>query len=368
MTSDISMAEAESTTTTHNIYELNNSNTTSSMKMGGLGLQFGPSGIVAQIENGIIIAIVVIGFASNTLSFLTVTMRSLIKSSVGVYLVALAIFDNISLVFTILSSYSVFLFNIKLETQNDHVCRLISYLSFTPTAISNNIIAALSCERCFVISRPYSKTPGRKQALLIVTAIVLILFLWDIKLPITKQIVELPSMFNPGKVFIRCGTLKKYMKILRSDYMRWLGFTLYTGLPGFLVVTTNLIIIIKLMSHSQDKYMTGQDNKRIEQIRLTYMLLSISIFFILCTLAPHLYMEFSTTFSDDAWRVIKYLYVLSFSCNFFLYLLAGKRFREEALGLVKSWCFCYGNRNKKDDTTSNQSMPNISIISKSDST
>ena len=309
--------------------------------------------LVQDIKEVLFPIIVSVGILANAFSFTVVVTRGLINSSVGVYLASLAIFDSISLATTYLYDYAPMLFGINFTIYNNLSCKLFEYTNLCATLISNYIVMTMTLERAYVILMPYSTHhPGKRGAAISVLCVMAIILTWESKTLITYSVMKFPVDDTGTEYFIFCTWMDKYDKFA-TKYMPWMDLMSFTLLPSIVIICANIAIVATLIIHSRSKHISSQTNsKRTDQIRLTYMLMTVSIFFVVVTLQGGLYYSFAPDYfydsveeafspENEVWAILLIIGLLNYSCNLWLYLLSGRKFREEARELVKSWFkFC----------------------------
>ena len=128
-----------------------------------------------------------------------------------------------------------------------------------------------------------------------------------------------------------------------TSFRNWQAFIMLSGLPMILIITSNAIILWKLLAPSKlcRNRFTGGHNRS-----LSIMLISVSVVYLVTALPIDIYLlgqmdgmfieenEDLTEIGDFIFNVLQLIYYLNNSLNFFLYYLSGSRFRRALRGLV----------------------------------
>ncbi len=293
----------------------------------------------------------IIGIITNLLSFFIIVKQGLIKSSIWVYIAALCISDICCLIIGFIYEFSKSPLNLlrTVMTRNSIACKIMTILYYTGGSCSHYILSTITVSRCLLIVRPYSQPSTPKQALGYVCLIVVVIFLlYGPFLAVTYDVIEIPSYNNntqdmelPIKL---CMILPKYSKL--QTYFGWIDMTIIFIIPVGTMLISNGTIIVQLYKRSKLKHINRIAKKSLEDIKISYMLVVTSLFFILCispniiyyTIAPYIYDDVSEAFAPNniIWIIIVNISVLAYSCNFFLYAASGKLFRSELRNLFQS--------------------------------
>ncbi len=320
------------------------------------------STLLVDIKGYYFVIMTIIGLIANTLSFLIIVTRRLVSTSVGTYLACLAVFDSLSLIFRFSYQVSEHVLKVNFLLISHLSCKLFMFGFLTAGLVSNYIIVLVTAERCYVILSPYTlKTPGPKQALISVILVFVLIITYNFHIFFTHEIVSVPIGNNNTIEF--CDALAKHAYYFTTVHP-WVDQAIFAWIPAISILTANIIIILFLIRHTQSN--TAQQINRKEQVRLTYMLLVVSFFFTATTLPSGLYYGFAPIYLYDGpsealgphnvtWAVLTCVTHLNYSCNFFLYILSGRRFRQEAVA--------YFRCGLKKETVAYPRMQNIAYTS-----
>ncbi len=300
------------------------------------------SSLLVDIKGYYFVIMTIVGLTANTLSFLIIVTRKLVSTSVGTYLACLSVFDSLSLIFRFLYQVSEHVLKVNFLLISNLSCKLFMFWFLTAGLVSNYIIVLVTAERCYVILSPYTlKTPGPKQALISVIVVFILIVTYNFHIFFTHEIVSVSIGSNNSIEF--CDAMVKHAHYFTTVHP-WVDQAIFAWIPSVSILTANVIIIMFLIRHTQSN--TAQQINRKEQVKLTYMLLVVSFFFTATTLPSGLYYGFAPIYLYDGpsealgphnvtWTVLTCITHLNYSCNFFLYILSGRRFRQEAINFFR---------------------------------
>ncbi len=130
--------------------------------------------VLEQIYKYSSIVLCCVGLLSNSIIIATLAKTSKLNGSSDVYFMAIAIFDNLYLLFFLVDinvhhNGNTYAFS----NQDETICKIIFLVSSTST-FSVHAQTALACDRCYVLTNPYKPKPTRKHALICICIIVLL--------------------------------------------------------------------------------------------------------------------------------------------------------------------------------------------------
>ena len=294
----------------------------------------------------LLLAIIVVGLVANIISFIVIIKSNLKESSVGVYLSALSVFDSIYLTMTALFHVPSYGFDVNLVEGNKIFCKAYYIIIFVCGLSSAWIIMVMTCERCFIVTNPYSFMSNktlRKRAVVIITAIFVISTIMYIHISLTYDSIPVPKIIDLSTCKILeyrnvCVYAPEY-QYFGSEIFSWMHLAAYSALPTVIILTCNVVIIAFVIKSKKNKRIqTSKSGKSDASNKMTTMLLINSIFFLITTLPITIfYYWFINSISDFnklPWTILLDINLLNYSCNFFIYLLSGKKFRDEAIKLL----------------------------------
>ncbi len=207
--------------------------------------------------------------------------------------------------------------------------------------ISNWMVVVVSLERLTYVSFPHNAKAllTRNKAIVVVCILPLIIFAMEIGFilivakpkivqytdnqPIFKQVCV--SISNPAK-----------SKGLLTAYFVWSSY-----LPVFSVITSSVITILKLAKNRSTVVGSNQETHGKKAVsHVTKMLLGICLMFFITNGIFALYITFGSrvhtpshlaSFKNEAYRYVQGLYVINYTCNFWVYTATGPTFRRELI-------------------------------------
>ena len=294
----------------------------------------------------LLLAITVVGLVANLIPFLVIIKSNIKESSIGVYLSTLSVFDSIYLIMTALFHVPSYGFDLNLVEGNKIFCKAYYIIIFVCSLSSAWIIMVMTCERCFIVTNPYSLMSNkilRKRAVVITLIIFVISNIMYIHITVTYDSIPVPRVINLSN-----GEILEYRNvcIYASEYQyfgskifSWMHLAVYSALPTVIILTCNVVIIAFVIKAKKNKRIQkSKSGKPDASNKMTTMLLVNSIFFLITTLPITIYYYWFINSSEDynklPWTILLDINLLNYSCNFFIYLLSGKKFRDEAVSLL----------------------------------
>ena len=359
--------------------------------------------IITEVSIYLTSLIVLTGIVGNLLSLKVFFSTKVPRTSSRTYLISLTICDCVFLVAHFIDDtckqivdYFELEFPINITDQKLSMCRGFALIRSMARAASPWIIVAFTLERFLVVNYPQESNIISKPLLAkrFVYFILGVSFLISLYAPILTGIVLVPTQFrkmsNVNKKFspvfvsliqsnpyYQQKFFRKTCDVLEDYRVIYLYFTFFYTLiiiilPLFIVSLFNMLLIIrlyrgdkwtsaKLKLHDQEmSYKELRDKKvQIENLKITWTLVIISLTFILLTL-PHLIFYFMISIklvkSSSVYVVYKIselFYIFNHSSNFFLYVFTRKSFRRVLKQKLDCGCF-----NKKK-TVANAQLANI---------
>ena len=340
--------------------------------------------------------IVFTGLIGNLLSLKVFFSTKVPRTSSRTYLIALTICDCIFLAAHFIDDtckqivdYFELEFPINITDQKLSMCRGFALVRSTCRAASPWIIVAFTLERFLVVTHPQESNIISKPLLAkrFVYFILLVSFLISLYAPILTDIVLVPTQFKKmtnanKKISPSLSSLMQTNPYYQKKFFRktcdvpedyrviYLYFTFFYTLiiiiiPLFVVSLFNALLIMrlykgdkwtsaKLKLHDQEmSYKELRDKKvQIENLKITWMLVIISLTFILLTL-PHLifYFIISAKLVKSSsvyviYKISELFYIFNHSSNFFLYVFTRKSFRRVLKQKLDCGCFNFLKKNK----------------------
>ncbi len=309
-----------------------------------------------QAKTGSIIFLIIVGIIGNSLSILVTIKQGLIKTGIWCYNLCLAISDNCVLIILFLYEFSEEPVNYwgDILISSIFICKLFLTSSSVIIGSSNTILAFMTISRAITIVSPYTKPPGQKRAFIMTACIIIyVMVLYVPYGTIVFGVVSYPIGMNDpltGQPIVinTCGKLPKFAQYF--DYFWWADLFVVIIIPAVSIISANIAIILNLIKRSRNKTIQRNQSKKNIDLKITYMLIFASTYFVLSVSPMAIYVNFLWDyFYDDvtkafaydniAWSTVTYLNMTNYVVNFFLYNLTGQTFREETkkciLGIFK---------------------------------
>ncbi len=213
------------------------------------------------------------------------------------------------------------------------VCKVNGFLLYYFTHLDSFFITILTLERLLAVVKPYKVNQivtAFKIKILIITSVVIFLT-WDAELffrkdldyvrnPRTKETISLCRDMNyyglPTKIF----EIKDLISILLRSFI-----------PMGIIVPANLVIIIKLFRQKQERsrMTTGRANSSEQTSRVTWMIVSASLSYVLTVAPINIYLFATDNKTDIILPILGLIYRINPVLNFYLYFLSGGLFKAE---------------------------------------
>ncbi len=310
--------------------------------------------IIRHINKGYRIVVRTVGFVCNTLSFLIITRQGLINMGVWVYIAALALCDNFFITIDSLNMLNEFSndpvgYLDKLTTNSEVFCKFYFLVIFVPLVTGHYLLAIMTCERARLILNPYKIPSTPREALLVVclaTLVVILAYSIIVYLAIGVIHVEVPLFTGANNSLLANGSMSlkfKYCSMYESNANLYLYIdaTIYLLIPATLIIIANICIITTLIRRAKNSNIHRDTSKVNDDVRITRMLIFVSLYFVLTVspnvlyavfLWPYFYDSAKDAFAYDnvTWILLQSLYITSMSANFFIYVASGQIFRKAA--------------------------------------
>jgi hypothetical protein len=286
--------------------------------------------------------IIFIGIMLNFLTILVLVRRKFGTSSTRILLISLALFDTGAL-----CAYSrrwiLLAFMIDVRTLTNASCPLHVYVTYVTSYCSSWTIALLTLERVVSVVHPLKA-----------------------RVICTTQWTVVTISITYSFIFILCAHILRYFKIsslvgvciagkLYSDYSydtyrtfwisiwHWIDLLVYACIPIIIIITCNALIVYKvkrsqrLQSRGSRSAVEGQPS---QLTSITYMLVTVSVAFVLLTLPSSVYMIYKATLgmykTFHQFAIHDLIFATTFlistcnnAINFLLYCVSGTQFRRE---------------------------------------
>ncbi len=281
-----------------------------------------------------------IGLIGNILIMAITVNRGLIKDGLWTYIICLAVSDSLVLITVFIYEFSFQKAYLGIDlTKSDFLCKLIPSCAIF-IRISHYILGCMTWERFLIIYNPYRSPPTPKRAVIVVLIITVIIA--GILFPVYFVFIHVAEIAIPvANITIKlCAVNEEYAEM----YQKALNVDIFINLvfPIIMILSANIGIIIILIKRARNKSINRAVAKITSDIRVTYMLIFVSLFFILTVSPLALFMNvlwrlfydslqegFNKHRDSIGYSIIVALNLFTYSGNLFLYLISGQRFRRE---------------------------------------
>lgn len=341
---------------------------------------------------------------------LVVLGRQTRSVSTYVYLVALAVGDEVVLILTVLRNWLHHVFGLDIQCLHVVVCRLSFFLVSSASHFSVWLIVAVTMERVLVVARPLQATAyvSVRRACIIVYCLTAFSLLISSHFLLTLSIKQTNlTDVDFFQVYHYCEMNALYEPIMRIPWA-WIDACLYGYVPFVCIIVANTVIIYCLnratrrrreLTRAQEIPMIPRGDSASQKARLTYsnssaqcsplpprphrrpasqnrgvqrtiMLLVVSFVFLLTTMpilvVKTIFVYMQTT--NKTWQsnathasmsfvdaLANILMLVNHSINFFLYCIAGAKFRKDLMRRCPLLC----RKRHAENRESNMSISNL---------
>ena len=269
--------------------------------------------------------IVAIGIIGNILSLCVLSRKKFRKLSVSVYLRGLAVVDLSTLLVsdTLLHLLEKTTGNYMRDSQG-WACKINIWLTLSLPWISSWLLVCISVERVIVVYIPHkAKRLCTTTKAYMVTSFMYLLFLLS----------NIHAFFMYDIHAGHCVHLDK----IYYDVLGGVAITLYSIVPGLVIVICNLIIVRTLIIMSRVQKTMSHDKSASQNSKnLTVMMVTNCVFFLILTSPYNMITTFTDTaaINDNIIFAMFELACLNHAINFFLYVLCGSLFRKELFRML----------------------------------
>ena len=304
--------------------------------------------------------LIIIGTIGNLLS-LTILLRPRMRiQSTFLYLAGVAVADFIFLYVAPLRSWVADVGHLDFVYRYNWVCKSVCFLGGVSSHYSVWLLVLVTLERCIITVSPL-KGPlvCRRSRALAAMAVLL-----GVVLAINANVLWTHGIDrDPENRPTKCqGLHSQYADFLKVWY--WMDACIYSVLPFFIIFTLNVLTVLNARGASRRRMsltvlnargasrrsMSPSGERRSSQARhdvdakrLTLMLLTLTLTFLLTTAPVSVYMFYRLVhqLSDPEYHplwvakvglartVCHHIMWTNHAVNFFLYCLAGEKFRQE---------------------------------------
>ncbi|KAF6027794.1 hypothetical protein EB796_013899 [Bugula neritina] len=255
-------------------------------------------------------------------------MRS---SSTTFYMTALAVADTLVLVFGCLRRWIIEVFHVELLNASPSACAIINFLSYWSFDVAAWILVIMTLDKLIIVASPMRAHMRTRRAAAIALSVVVVV----------SAGINLHIFFTTEYNNKLCKA-KDEFALFYANVWPWIDAAVYSFVPFISLLVLNVIILF-FVGKANKRRQNMAKNSKSSNHALTVMLLSITFAFLILT-APavviHILREkgepyFNLTDPSDfakytlTRQVSRVLLYLNHSINFFLYCVAGPKFRNE---------------------------------------
>ena len=297
--------------------------------------------IRSKIQNYYLWVIFALGFPGNCATIVTV-IRMSPPRSLTVYIVLLAVIDNLALINKIL--IITLLVDLKIII-GDIGCRLFGFFGNFLATFANWLLVAMSIERFAAVWFPFHVgqwwTFRKSLVVLAAVAVPLIgLFLhyfWTFRF-----------VYDSASGSVACVHYQQYVAFI--SIFEWYNVAIYAFIPCFLLLVFNVLVIHGIVRSTKSRrYLNGsnepESGRSLHQRQVTIMLVTAAIVLLVFTtprcvlLILANYWKPTPNSMEHAWKELadQFSFILcdsTHAVNFYLYSLSAKKFRFHFFDLV----------------------------------
>ncbi|XP_061174225.1 FMRFamide receptor-like [Saccostrea echinata] len=293
------------------------------------------------------IVIVVLGMIGNSLSIVVLTRKAM-HTSTNCYLLALAIWDTVVIICTLLLMSIPSLSSEFRDHVMPYVVVLVYPLALTAQMSTLWLTVSFTVERYIAVCHPLRAarmcTVARARVVIVIVSVVSVLFNMSRWFEYRLKFHD-PGQFSNNRSAI---SYEQTDLVNNDDYKQVYFFWLYllvmfiVPLISLSVLNTFLILAVR-QSQIQRKDMNVRQSR---ENNVTIMLVSIIIVFIICQIPALIYnlawaIDMHTVKMACGWNVLStfrnFMVTLNSCVNFILYCALGQRFRHT---FIRSFCRC----------------------------
>ncbi len=278
------------------------------------------------------ISITVIGLFGNVLCILIWVEKTFIKMSRSSTCIALAVVNFCYLLNNFTSEMYWYVNGNPLKEWSEFLCRFPYILNGTFGDLDAWLIVTLTGERLFAVLMPYrAKLYVTRRTMTIFISILALIFL---SFNAYLGLFEREFFKVKGKQICRNRkTVTSTIKVLLRGIV-----------PLTIVIISNIIVIVKVLQQKRKLKMSKINNETEvkKSIRLTYMILSVTVSFFILMMPPTVYRFCCKNIANyrNIDRVFKIFPEINVSINFFLYSLSSRDVQKAVGRQLAKLCKC----------------------------
>lgn len=267
--------------------------------------------------------VIIAGTFGNMLTIIAVTGRKI--TSFTVYLVALAVADTLVLYTQTFNLWLENILKIELKEKADILCKLHYFFIFLCPQISSWLVMCLTIERtiCTFFSNKIRQFPGPRVGFTVVGLILFILCALNTHSIYGRILV---STENVTVCTFTDGVYQQFY----YKYWTIINFLTYFVLPIIVIIFGNTLTSVKVYRSLKSVTSTLSSVSKTNTRHVFLMTLLVSVaFVVLVTPLPLLFIFNPVDTMEFPAAIFVHMTSLNHAINFFLYVLSGRRFRED---------------------------------------
>ncbi len=291
-------------------------------------------------------AVILVGTVGNVLSFMVLVRRRVRDTSVYTYLAALACADNVVLYLSAFKTWIRAVFKWELLHVSDVGCRIIMWIFLVSIHMSAWLVVAMTTDRFLVVWFPFKASIwcSSRRARIVTLVMTFVIMLYNLHVFWTLGL----RSYRGGKV-TACGPSMD--DTFMENIFPVMKLISYSVLPFMIVLILNLAITIKLWTNRAAIRRAASDSEagsssRSAQNRITIMLLTVSFMWLVLTGPFTLWSVLKIPRGSLRARAQIFLFrtfcflllYVNHGINFYLYCLAGRRFRQDLKDVLCGPC------------------------------
>ena len=229
--------------------------------------------------------------------------------------------------------------NVPIPPDPYNYCRVANTVVITCFLCSTLLLVSMTFDRFYSIIRPHKAASFNTTKRAKITIICIVVF---------SLVYNVPHLFLTSHDGWQCLPYGTAMTFTFGVFYYWLSFTIHYALPFVLLLSMNSVIIHKI----RHRYLPGAEvhvnTKRVRtsESQLFVILLLVTFAFLILTTPGYLLFLFIilANFFETAqlfagyyllYSVAQKLHVTNNGINFFLYVIAGQKFRSDLVILFR---------------------------------
>lgn len=325
----------------------------------------------------ITLIMLVIGTIGNVMSLLVLRRTAFRNVVSSIYLRCLTIIDLLILYTGLLRKIIFFLVGIDIRWYFLEICGVHYWLTYSFLHCSAWVRIAFTIQRISSVWLPHGSRFrfNHRTARINLAVLIFVILATNSHMLYGKR----PEPIEENnQTILRCGFVNKEYKQFFGKYWTIVDFLLFPAIPSVLMITGNLLIILKVfkskhnVERNASKRSDGHTNSRTSRFSsMTLVLIVLNVSFIILTAPFGIMMIGNTYFSLSEnlyWILFDVFDVLTYvdnSVDFLLYCLTGSLFRQELKKMLSRTGTVHSVHSVEDHAIDRLRLNNLRISFKS---